>query len=52
MIIVLPEAVGAATATKSMEFTFDLAASLTKDDILRALKSIENYILNHQFPPA
>ena len=46
------EAVGAATATKSMEFTFDLAVGLTRDEVLRGLDSIKRYILTDQFPPA
>jgi hypothetical protein len=48
----ITEAVGAATATKSMEFTFDLAANLTKNDILQGLRMIENWILKGNFPPA
>lgn len=46
------EAVGAATATKNMEFTFDLAVSLTKMEVLLALDMIMRYILKNQFPPA
>lgn len=46
------EAVGAATASDSMEFTFDLAVGLHKDEILRALEMIQNHILKGQFPPA
>jgi hypothetical protein len=48
----ITEAVGAATATKSMEFTFDLAASLTREDVLEALDWFRNWIVSHQFPPA
>lgn len=46
------EAVGAATATKAMEFTFDLAANLTKEDVLLALKKFQNWIHKGNFPPA
>lgn len=49
---VITEAVGAATATSSMEFTFDLAASLTKKDVLMGLERIKTYILRDTFPPA
>lgn len=46
------EAVGAATVTKSMEFTFDLASNLTKNDVLQALRMFERWILKGNFPPA
>jgi len=46
------EAVGAATATDSMEFTFDLAVSLTKSEVLQALDMIKNHIVKGNFPPA
>lgn len=46
------EAVGAAIATKSMEFTFDLAASLNKNDVLQALDMFRNHIVKGNFPPA
>lgn len=46
------EAVGAATATKSMEFTFDLASGLNRLDVLLALQMLENHILKGLFPPA
>lgn len=46
------EAVGAATATAAMEFTFDLAAGLTREDVLKGLELIGQYILEDQFPPA
>ena len=48
----ITEAVGAATATKSMEFTFDLAVSLTREDVLLALDKIMNHIVKGNFPPA
>jgi len=46
------EAVGAATATKAMEFTFDLAVGLTKEDVLLALDKFKNWIHKGKFPPA
>ena len=46
------EAVGAATATAPMEFTFDLTAGLTREDVLKGLELIGQYILEDQFPPA
>jgi hypothetical protein len=48
----ITEAVGAATATKSMEFTFDLATSLTREDVLLGLDKIKNHIIKGNFPPA
>lgn len=49
----LLEAVGAATAADSMEFTFDLAAGLTKEDVVKGLEHIKNYIITSAlFPPA
>lgn len=46
------EGVGAAVATESMEFTFDLAAGLTKEDVLLGLDKIRAHILTDSFPPA
>lgn len=46
------EAVGSATTTAAMEFTFDLAASLTREDIIKALDMFKNHILRKNFPPA
>ncbi len=46
------EAVGAATATDNMEFTFDLATNLTREDVLLALGKIAAHILKGNFPPA
>jgi len=48
------EAAGAATATSSMEFTFDLAVSpaLTRQDVLDGLEKIMDYIITNKFPPA
>lgn len=46
------EGVGSAIASDSMEFTFDLASSLTKEDVLKALEIFKNHILKGKFPPA
>lgn len=46
------EAVGAATATDSMEFTFDLAVGLTREDVILGLDKIKMVILADNFPPA
>ena len=56
------EAVGAATASKSVELTVDLAAvvnaggttrGVTKAEVLLALEDIEKYIVSlKQWPPA
>lgn len=53
------EAVGAATATKAIELTFDLAnvkdggtKPLTKQDVIDALQRFQDYLIQNQFPPA
>jgi hypothetical protein len=46
------EAVGAAIATDSMEFTFDLASSLTREDVIKGLERIKEHIMAGNFPPA
>jgi hypothetical protein len=46
------EAVGAATATDNIELTVDLATSLTREDVLMALKKFEAYITKGNWPPA
>jgi hypothetical protein len=51
------EAVGAATATKAIELTVDLAVVTDANDkgkeaVLIALQDIENYILRGNWPPA
>lgn len=46
------QAAGAAVATKNLEVTFDLAANMTKQEVLQALQMIKNYILKSNFPPA
>ena len=45
------EGVGSAT-TDGMEFTFDLAANLTRAEILQGLDIIKRHILSGTFPPA
>lgn len=46
------EGVGSAVAADSIELTVDLAVSLTKEDVLLALKKFEAYILKGNWPPA
>lgn len=46
------EEVGAAVVNNSMEFTVDLASSLTKEDVLLALEKLENHIVKYGWPPA
>lgn len=46
------EGVGAAVAADSIELTVDLAASLTKEDVLLALEKFENHIVKYGWPPA
>ena len=46
------EGVGSATAAESMEFTFDLAENLTREDVLLGLDKIRAHILKGNFPPA
>ena len=47
------ETVGAAVSSNNMEFTFDLALNLSKEDVLLGLEKIEYYILNSRtWPPA
>lgn len=55
----ITEAVGAATATKPIELTFDLAnvtqgntKPITRGQLLRALNEFRDYILRDTFPPA
>lgn len=48
----ITEGVGAAVAADSMEFTFDLAAGLTKEDVVLGLEKIKQHIINDNFPPA
>lgn len=46
------EAVGAAVAADSVELTVDLAANLTREDVLLALEKFEYYIAQVNWPPA
>ncbi len=46
------EAVGAAVAADSLEVTIDLAANMTRNEVLLNLKAIERWILHGQWPPA
>ena len=46
------EAVGAAVVTDSIELTFDLAAGLSKEDVLLALGKFKGHIVKGNFPPA
>lgn len=46
------EAVGAATVTKKIELTIDLASSIEKAEVLAALARFERYILKGNWPPA
>lgn len=55
------EAVGAATATKAIELTFDTsptlivgppARALSRTELLLALEKFEDYIMRMNFPPS
>ena len=59
----ITEEVGAATNSKAIELTVDLAATykynaagvlvpVSKEDVLLALEELENYIVNRPWPPA
>lgn len=48
----ITEGVGSAVVADNIEVTVDLAVSLTKDEVIRALRMIENHILKGNFPPA
>lgn len=43
--------VGAAT-TDDLELTIDLAAGMTREEVVLLLDRITRYILEHDFPPA
>ena len=45
------QAVGAATAD-DLELTIDLAAGMTREEVVVLLDRITRYILEHDFPPA
>ena len=47
----ITETVGAAT-TDNVELTIDLAAGLTREDVVLLLDRLSRYILEHDFPPA
>ena len=46
------EAVGAATASDSVELTVDLAPGLDRQEVINALELIIAYIHEHDWPPA
>ncbi len=47
------EGVGAATATKSIELTVDLAANNSQQDVLQALTMFRDHIVSQaKWPPA
>ena len=55
------EAVGAATATKAIELTFDTSQTLIagpptrgikRDELLLALEKFEDYVMRMPFPPS
>lgn len=46
------EGVGSPVAADSVELTVDLAANLSKLDVLHAIELIERKIMNGQWPPA
>jgi len=48
----ITEGVGAATASDNIEITVDLAVSLTKEDVLLALRKFESHIMKGNWPPA
>lgn len=48
----ITEGVGSAVVADNIEVTVNLAVSLTKDEVIRALRMIENHILKGNFPPA
>ena len=47
----ITEAAGAAIVTASMEFTYDRAANLKRDDILRGLLQFIEFIKAHKALP-
>ncbi len=46
------EEVGAAVAAKPIEVTIDLAAGLTRNQVLQGLRKIERRIAEGDWPPA
>lgn len=47
----IAESIGVAT-TDTVELTIDLAAGLTREEVVVLLDRITRYILEHDFPPA
>jgi hypothetical protein len=47
----IAETVGA-TTTDDLELTIDLAAGMTREEVVVLLDRIARYILEHDFPPA
>lgn len=48
----ISEGVGSATAADNIELTVDLAANVTKEDVILALQKLENHIMKYGWPPA
>ena len=48
----ITEGVGSAVAADNIELTVDLAASLTKEDVLLALEKFKSHIIKGNWPPA
>lgn len=48
----ITEAAGAAVSSDSVEVTFDLASSLTREDVVLGLQKIIHHIEQGNFPPA
>jgi hypothetical protein len=46
------ESVGAAVNADNVELTVDLAVSLTKEDVLLAIRKLEGHIIKGNWPPA
>jgi hypothetical protein len=44
--------VGAAVSADSVEVTVDLAANMSRAEVLMNLRAIENWIVSHNWPPA
>lgn len=46
------EEAGGATDSDDFEFTVDLADAPSREQVLLALRMIENWIVSHNWPPA
>ena len=46
------EEVGSANNSDDFEFTVDLANAPSREQVLLALRMIENWIVSHKWPPA